>query len=167
MKKWLGRLVLVAVLAGLGFWGWRVLFPPPEKVIRKRLNELARTASFSGTEGALVKVAKAQAVTAFCTPDVEIMVDVPGYPYEEIHGTAELLQLAAAVRSYREGLDVQFYDIVVNVAPDQNSAVAELTAKGDVPHDRDFNVQELRFKLKKLDGKWLISHAETVHTLTR
>jgi ketosteroid isomerase-like protein len=167
MKKWLGRLLLVAVLAGFGFWGWRTFFPPPEQVIRKRLNNLAQTASFSGTEGAIAKVAKAQALTAFCTEDVEVIMDVPGYPRHEIHGTAELLEAAAAARTFREGFTVQFFDIVVNVTPDQKSAVADLTAKGDVPHDRDFNVQELRFKLKKVDGKWLISHVETLHTLSR
>jgi hypothetical protein len=166
MKKWVWRLAVVVVLAGLGFWGWRVLFPAPEQVIRKRLNQLAVTASFSGSEGALVKVAKAQAITSFCTPDVEITLDVPGYGHHEINGIAELLQQAAAARSYHEGFTVQFLDIIVNVAPDQNSAVADLTAKGGVLHEKDFNVQELRFKLRKVEGKWLIYRAETVHTLT-
>jgi hypothetical protein len=166
MKKWVWRLVVVMVLAGLGCWGWRVLFPSPEQVIRKRLNHLANAACFSGNEGALVKVAKAQAITSFCTPDVEITLDIPGYGHHEINGIAELLQQAAAARSYREGCNVQFFDIVVNVAPDQNSAIADLTAKGSVLNDKDFNVQELRFKLRKVEGKWLIYHAETVHALT-
>jgi hypothetical protein len=167
MSKWLWRVAALAVLAGLGFWGWRILFPRPEHVIRSRLNDLARTASFSGTEGALLKVAKAEALTGFCTPDVEIIVDVPGYQHQEIHGSAELLQAAAAVRTYRQGFKVQFFDIVVNVAPGQNSAVADLTARGDVPHERDFSVQELRFTMKKADGKWLVSRVETVQPLSR
>jgi ketosteroid isomerase-like protein len=167
MSKWLWRVGALTLLAGLGYWGWGVLFPHPEQAIRKRLNELARAASFSGGEGALVKVAKAQAVTAFCTEDVAIIVEVPGYPRQEIHGTAELLQAAAAIRTYREGFKVQFFDIVVKVAPDQKTAVADLTARGDVPRERDFSVQELRFKLKKVDGKWLVSHVETVQPLSR
>jgi hypothetical protein len=167
MSKWLWRVVAVAVLAGLVFWGWRVLFPHPERVIRKRLTELARTASFSGGEGNFVKVAKAEAITGFCTPDVEITVDIPGYARYEIHGSGELLQAAAAARTYRDGVKVQFFDIVVNVAADQKSAVAELTAKVEAPRERDFSVQELRFKLKKVERSWLISQVETVHTLSR
>jgi hypothetical protein len=167
MTKWLWRLVALAVLAGLGVWGWQVLFPRPEQVIRKRLNSLAHTASFSGSEGNFVKVAKAQALTALCTPDVEIVVDVPGYPHQELHGSAELLQAAAAARAFRQGFNVQFFDIVANVAPDQKSAIADLTARVDVPHERDFSVQELRFNLKKVDGKWLVSHVETVQALSR
>ncbi len=167
MSKWLRRVVALVVLAGLGFWGWRVLFPRPEQVIRKRLNALASTASVSGAEGALVKVAKAQALTGFCTPDVEIIVDVPGYQHQEIHGSAELLQVAAVVRTYRHGFKVQFFDVVVNVASDKNSAVADLTARVDVPRERDFGVQELRFKMKKVEGKWLVSRVETVQPLSR
>ncbi len=167
MSKWVWRVVALAILASLSLWGWRILFPRPEEVIRKRLNDLARAVSSSGSEGVVVKAAKAQAVVAYCTPDVEVVVDVPGYPHHEIHGSAELLEAAAAVRTYRPGFKVQFLDIVVTVAPDQNSAVADLTARGDMPRERDFSVQELRFKMKKVDGKWLVSHVETVQALSR
>ena len=166
MKKWLWRLIVVIVLAGLGYWGWRVWFPSPEQVIRKRLTELARTASFSGSEGTLVTLAYARGLTAFCTPDVEITIDIPGYSRETINGQGELLQAAAGARTRLNGLTVQFFDILVNVAPDRNSATAELTARADVARERDFYVQELKFKLKKVDGKWLIFQAETVKILS-
>jgi hypothetical protein len=48
------RLVLAAALLAFGVWLWFVLFPSPEKVIRKRLTGLAHTASFSSNEGNLV-----------------------------------------------------------------------------------------------------------------
>jgi hypothetical protein len=166
MKKWWLRLLLVVVLAGLGYWGWRVWFPGPEEVIRKRLNELAHTASFSGNEGTLVKLANAQALTTFCTPDVEITIDVPGHSRQTISGQEELLQAVAGARSYTSGFSVEFFDILVTVAPDRNSAVVELTAKGNVPRERDFYVQELKFVLKKVEGKWLIYRAETVKVLS-
>jgi len=47
------RILLFAALAALGIWLWTVLFPSPEKVIRQRLMELARTASSSPDEGNL------------------------------------------------------------------------------------------------------------------
>ena len=37
------RLILFAALLALGVWLWFVLFPGPEKIISKRLAELART----------------------------------------------------------------------------------------------------------------------------
>ena len=166
MKKWVLRLVVLLVLAGLGYWGWRVWFPGPEEVIRKRLNELAQAASFTGNEGTLAKLAGAQALTTFCTPDVEITVDIPGHSRQTLTGHDELLQAAAGARSYANGCNVEFFDILVTVAPDKNSAVAELTAKANVPRERDFYVQELKFALKKVEGKWLISHAETVKVLS-
>jgi hypothetical protein len=48
------RLVLAVALLAFGVWLWFVLFPSPEKVIRKRLTGLAHTASFSSNEGNLV-----------------------------------------------------------------------------------------------------------------
>jgi hypothetical protein len=166
MKKWLWRVVAVVLLVGLGYWGWRVWFPGPEQAIRKRLTELARTASFTGREGTLVKLANAQALTTFCTPDVEIILDVPGHSRQTISGHDELLQAAAAARSYSHAVKVELFDILVTVAPDKNSAVAELTVKANVPSERDFYVQELRFTLKQVEGKWLISRVESVKTLS-
>ena len=166
MKKCLWWVVGLALLAGLGYWGWRTWFPGPEEVIRKRLVEGARTASSPGNAGNFVKLAHAQKLTTFCTPDVEITVDIPGHAHQTISGTAELLQAAVAAQSYRGGVKIELYDILVTLAPDKNSAVAELTAKANVPSERDFYVQELKLMLKKVDGKWLIYRAETVKTLS-
>jgi len=166
MRTWSVRLIVVVILAGLGFWGSRVWFPGPEEVIRKRLSELARTASFSGSEGTLVKLAGAQALAAFCTPDVEITVDIPGHFRQTFSGQDELVQAAVGARRAAGGLNVQFFDIIVTVAPDQNSAVADLTAEGRVRGEKDFYVQELKFMLRKVDGKWLIFRVETVKTLS-
>ena len=166
MKKSWVRLILLLVLAGLGFWGWRVFFPGPEAVIRQRLNKLARTVSFSGNEGNFAKVAHVQALPTFCTPDVEITVDVPGYSRQTISGHAELIEAAGGARFSPTRINVEFFDMLVQVAPDQNSAVADLTARVNVSRDKDFYVQELKFQLKKVEGKWLIFRAETVKTLS-
>jgi hypothetical protein len=54
----------------------------------------------------------------------------------------------------------------VTVAPDKQSAVANLTAKGNVPGDKDLLVQEMKFKLKKVGRSWYIQRIETVKTLS-
>jgi hypothetical protein len=97
---------------------------------------------------------------------VEITVAIPGHSTQTINGRDDLLSAVAGARSAVHGFNVEFFDILVTVAPDQNSAVANLTAKGNVPAEKDFYVQELKFLLKKVEGQWLIFRVETVKTLS-
>ncbi|SRR5258705_11508023 len=165
MKKWVVRGALLAALILAGIWGWRILFPGPEQVIRKQLNELAKLASFSGNEGPLAKLSNAQKLTTFCTSDVEITVEGPGRSQPTLSGREELLRTAAGIRSYVGSLKVEFLDTTVTVVPGQPIAFANLTLKVNASGDKDFLVQEVKFTFKKIDGDWLISRAETVKTL--
>jgi hypothetical protein len=165
MKHWLFRGVMLAALIAAGIWGWRVLFPGPEQVIRKRLTELARAASFRPDESPFAAWSNSQEVTTFCTSDVEITVEGPGHSPQTLNGREELLQAAAGVRSIVGSLKVEFLDTTVTVVPGKPIGFANLTAKGTVPGDKDFLVQELKFTFKKIDGHWLISRVETVKTL--
>jgi len=165
MNKWLPRLLVAGVLVALGFWGWRIFFPSPEAVIRKRLGELAKVASFSSNEGLLAKAWNASALGEFFTPDVQVTVEVPGTQHT-ISGQDDLLQAAAGARSAVDSLTVEFPDIDVTVAPDRNSAVVNLTAKGKVAGQRDIYVQELRMRLIKIKRDWLIDQVQTVKTLS-
>jgi hypothetical protein len=165
MKEWSIRVLLLAALVALGFWGWRVCFPSPEKVIRKRLGELAKAASFSSQEGLLAKAWNASVLDEFFTPDVQVTVDVPG-TQQTISGRDELLQAAVGARSAVGSLTIEFPDIRVIVAPDGNSAVANLTAKGKVAGQSDFYLQELRLRLTRIKRDWLIDQIETVRTLS-
>jgi hypothetical protein len=71
MKGWLLRVILFVALAALGYWGWGVFFPSPEKVICKRLRTLARAASFSSGEGVLAQAWNATRLMDFFTPRSE------------------------------------------------------------------------------------------------
>jgi hypothetical protein len=165
MKEWSIRVILLAALVAVGFWGWGVCFPSPEKVIRKRLGELAKAASFSSQQGLLAKAWNASVLGEFFTPDVQVTVDVPGAQHT-LNGRDELLQAAVGARSAVSSLTIEFPDIKVVVAPDKNSAVVNLTAKGKVPGERDFYLQELRLRLTKIKRDWLIQQIETVKTLS-
>ncbi len=160
------RLVLVAALVALGVWLWFVLFPSPEKVIRKRLTELARTASFSPNEGNLARLAGAQNLAFFFSTNIEVDIDVPGLVQHNLMGRGEITQAALGARSAVSGLDVKFPDINVMVAPDKQSAVADLTVEANIFNERDPIVQEMKFTLQKTDGKWLVTRIETVRTLS-
>ena len=165
MKKWLVRGALLAALIVAGIWGWRILFPGAEQVIRKQLNDLAKAASFRANEGPLAKLSNAQKLTTFCTSDVEITVEGPGRSPQTFSGREELVQTAAGIRSFVGSMTVEFLDTTITVVPGQPIAFANLTLKVNASGEKDFLVQELKFTFKKIDGHWLISRVETVKTL--
>jgi hypothetical protein len=69
------------------------------------------------------------------------------------------------IRTHLSSVSIEFLDIVIALAPNNQSAVANLTAKVRVPGEKDMIPQELKMMLKKVDGKWLIRKVETVKTL--
>ena len=160
------RIVLLAALAALGIWLWTVLFPRPEKIIHRRLTELARTVSSSANESDLTRLAAARSVAGFFAATVELNVDLPELGQHNSMDREEITQLALMGRSRAGGLRVKFPDINITVAPDQQSAVADLTVEANVSGEHDPIVQEMKFTLRKTDGQWLITRVETVRTLT-
>jgi hypothetical protein len=160
------RVILLAALVALGVWLWFVLFPGPEKIIRRRLTELARTASFSSGENDLARLAAAQKLTGFFATNIELNIDVPGRVQHRLLGRDEIKQAAFGARSTLGGLKVTFLDISVTVAPDKQSAVADLALEANIAGQHDTIVQEMKFTFQKTDDGWLISRVETVRTLS-
>jgi len=165
--KFLRRLFAWLVLLGLGFWLWSALFPGPEKVIRKQLNRVARTVSFTANEGLLTRAAKLAEFEAYFSSDVQVDLDTPVSGRQTYTGRNEVVGGAASARKFVGALQVEFLDMAVALAADKLSAIVDLTAKGKVPGEREFYVQEMKFVLKKINGKWLIVRVETVKTLSR
>ena len=164
--KFVKPIVLLAVLAALGVWLWTVLFPSPEKIIRKQLLSLARDVSFSQSENDLAKIARAQNIPNFFASNVVVNVTVPNHEQKSIIGRDEILQAALATRQ-TSGIDLKFPDINVEVAPDKNSATADVTVDANVSGEHDAILQEVKFTFEKVDGKWLIDKVETVRVLSR
>ena len=165
MKEWSIRAILIAALIALGIWSWGIFFPSPEKVIRKRLGELAKVASFSSKEGLVAKAWNANLLADYFTEDVEVTVEIPGSQHT-LSGRAELMQAAAGARSMVSSLTIEFPDIKVTLAPDRTSAIVNLTARGKVPGERDYYLQELRMRMVKVKRDWLINQVESVKTLS-
>jgi hypothetical protein len=113
----------------------------------------------------LASLSSAQNLTTFCTDDVEVMVEISGHGSQTFHKKGELLEAAAGMMSMVSGLKVQFLDVTVKIAADKSSAIANLTAKGNVAGENEIQVQELRFTFKKIGRDWLINRVETVKTL--
>jgi hypothetical protein len=161
------RVVVAAALIGLCVGAWFILFPSPEKVIRSRLNNLAKTVSFEPKDGAIARAYNAQKAADFFTVDVEANLDIKGYEPIILNGRDEILQRALVASRVLQGLNVEFLDINITLGPDKQTATANLTGKATISGDREFNAQEFNFQLKKVDGKWLIYRVETVKTLSQ
>ena len=165
MKEWIIRALPLAALVAVVFWGWCTLYPSPERVIRKRLGEIAKLASFTPKQGLVSKAWNASQLGEFFTLDVQVTVDVYGTQHS-LSGRDELMQAAIGARSAFSSLTVKFPDIKVVVAPDSNSAVVNLTVRGIIPGQKDFYLQELKLRMIKVKRDWLINQVETVKTLS-
>jgi len=159
------RLVLLLVLAALGYWLYTVLFPSPETVIRQRLQTVAKLASFTGKEGNLARLANVQQLVGYFSTAVEVRVDSPAHAEQTFNGKDEIQQALLGIRSVLGGLEVKFLDPQVQLNPDQTNATVQVTAEARVAGERDLFIQELRISFTKHDGQWLIARIETVRTL--
>ena len=160
------RLLLFVALAAAGVWLWTVLFPGPEKIIRQRLASLAGTVSASANESDLARLMAAKTVAGFFATNVEMQVEVPLLDRHSSLDREEIASAVLAARSRGGRLKVTFPDLNVTVAPDQQSAVADLTVEAKFSGDRDSLLQEMKFTLRKVDGQWLIIRIETVRILS-
>ena len=165
MKDWFIRIILLAALAAVGYWAWGLFFPNPEKVIRKRLEALAKEVSFASNQGLMAQAWKATVLEGFFTPDVQVTINVPGTEHS-ITGRNELMEASMGARRVVSSLKIDLPDIKVAVAPDKESAVVNLTARGKVPGQQEFYLQELRLRLIKVKRDWLVNEIITVRTLS-
>lgn len=168
--KIVSRLVLLALLAGLGFWLWTVLFPSPERIVLKRISSLASTATVGAGDGAITRAAKVSSIIGYFSADTEIHFNVEGLGARSLSGREEVREVAAGAMAGLSWLKVQFDDAKVKVAPDKQSAEVTCTARvsgaaAGGADNKDYGFQQMRFEFKKIDGDWLITQAETVKTL--
>jgi hypothetical protein len=160
------RVIFLVVLCALGVWLWMVLFPAPDKIVRRQLAKLAGDVSFSQNENNLVKIADAQSVADFFSSNVVVNLDMPEHEEQTIAGRDQITQAALLSRQQATDLDVKFPDINVTVAADKLSATADVTVQATVSGQANAIIQEVKFTFVKIDGKWLISKVETVKTLS-
>lgn len=159
------QVILGLAVIGFGVWLWTIRHPSPERVIRSRINALAKTISFDSKGGLLTQAYNAQKVSDFFTADVDVEVNISGLEPMSLHGRDEVMQTAAVARTHLSAMKVEFIDLNITLDPDQQGAKVNLTGTAKVPGERDISAQEFNFMMKKVDGKWLIYRIETVKTL--
>ena len=119
------RLLSAVALIGLGVWGWFLLFPGPERVIRSRLSTLARTVSFEPRSGTIARGYGAQKAAGFFTLEAGVSLEVRGVESLHFHGREEIMQALLTGARRLRGLKVEFLDINVTVAADRQTATAD------------------------------------------
>ena len=159
------RLVLLALAAGLAFWLWNVLFPSPEKLVLRKISQLAATACISAKDSSLARAGKATSLVGDFANDAEIVITATEIGSRTLSGRDEIREAALGGFATLSALNVQFMDTVARVGADQQTAQVTCTARVNDGDSKDFGIQEMRFRLKKIDGTWLITRAETVKTL--
>lgn len=161
MKK-LINLLLLAALITVGVLMWLHFFPNEEKRVRKMLSNLAQDVSVPEKSKIIANALASDSIAGYFTPDAEIDVNVPELGQHTINGRQEIVQIAMAARAQLPGLRVEFSDTAIKVDPSKETATVELTAKVNIPGQREIGMQDVRLSLKKYDGDWRIAKAETV-----
>jgi hypothetical protein len=156
----------VVILVLLGAWLWTVFFPSPQKIIRQRMEAVAKCVSFAPGEGLLVRMAGAQSLAGYFATNAEINLEAPGHEQFTLMGRSQITQAALTSRSALGSLKVKFLDVSVNIAPNRESATVDLTVDANITDQRDVFVQEVKILLRKINGEWLITRVETVRTLS-
>ncbi len=152
------RLVLLAAAAAACVWLWTVLFPGPEKIIRKQLALVAAEASFQAGENPLITANRAENFASCFGTNVEININLPEHGQHDFVGRAEITQTVVGVRSSVSSLKVELFDVNVTVGPDKQSATVNLTVKAQTASDRNFIVQEMKIIVSEIRGR-LAYHA--------
>ncbi len=160
------RLLLLAAVAGLGFWLWTIFFPSPEKVVLKKMSSLAAAATFRAADSNLIRAAKAARLAGLFATDAQIIINVPDLPNRTLTGREEIQETALGGFANVPVLNVRFLDVNVHIGADRQTADVDCTGEVNAGDHKDFDVQELHFQFKKVDGDWLISRVETVKTLS-
>jgi hypothetical protein len=162
--KSLRTIITIVALAAIGFGIYYWLFPPPEKVIRKRLTKLAEAIS-ARPQGNIATIANVNRIGSFFHPNVSISVEGYGAELGSVQGRGELQQTALAARQRVGSISVEFYNINITVRPSQTNATVTATAIIKLNDDANANVQEVQINFEKVDRDWLIRSASPSKSL--
>jgi hypothetical protein len=162
--KALKPVVQLLILAVIAFALWHYLFPPPERVIEKKLQALAETVS-QNPEGNISRVANVNRIGNFFHPNVTINLEGFGREASSIQGRGELEQNAMGIRQNNFRIKVIFSNLHIAVGPEKTNATALVTAEVTLNDQKEPIVQDIRLVFEKFDRAWLIRSATPAKAL--
>ena len=156
------RLLMLAGLMALAYWGWRAVFLDPRKVVRQRLEKLAQIASFAPNEGEVAKLANVQKLAGYFADQVTVNVEVQGVDKAEFSNREDLIQALQAGRMAASSVKAKFLGPKIEMTPGNQEAIVGVALTADIGGEQNAVVVDLKIEMKKIDGDWLITRVETV-----
>lgn len=166
MVKALKLLILVIGVVAVATLLWQRFGYNEPASVKKMLHAVAKTVSIPQGETTIQAGLAVSRLLEFLTKDVQVDVEGPGSGKYSFHGREEIREALMYARKNMGPLDVRFLDIAVTVAPDRQTAEAQLTVQASRPGEREPWVQAVRVQLQKVERNWRIQRAETIRPLT-
>ena len=162
--KYLKPALELLLLGGVAFLIWYFFFPPPERVIRKNLAGLAEEVS-ERPQGNIATMANVNSIAGYFHPQVSLNLQGFGRGVEVISSRGEVQRMALAARQQVGWLEVEFNNVHVQVAEDQQSARVNLTALVRFEGQEQPLVQDVRVEFEKMDRDWLIRSIQPIQLI--
>lgn len=164
----MSRLKRLWILIGFGVLVWIAFqfIPNDEKKIRSTLEDLVRTVSIEPEDGNIQMWRKSERMLGFFTDDLAI--EIEGLPEQgvAIRSKMDLSQAFLSIRLEQiKRLEVRLADLLIKIAPDQETATVFTSALVRMNDAKDSFAQELKFHMEKNRGQWLINHVQAIQTL--
>jgi len=149
------------VLAAMAF----LLWPNDERVVRRRLNAVARTLTVPANDSELGRVSRAAQLRHYLAEDIRLRNGA-----QEIVSRDALLGFLVVFTPPPGGYTVNFVDTHVTVAADGQTARADTDVKitsRDTSGKPAVDAREVTVEVAKRQGEWVITAAQTKETLRR
>ena len=147
--------VVFALLVGYFSYQW---WFNQNRVVKRRLGELAATLSVPATEADLERIARLARLRQYLAEDVRITTGRGG---PELSSRDAVMAAAAGWKPDRGG-NVDFVDVDVKVEADtaRAYATAEVSTRDPRTDEPTLDAREAQLSLLRRDGVWLVSAVE-------
>jgi SnoaL-like protein len=145
-------ILLAVMIAGIGYRYW----PSDERAIRRHLSNLAEALSFPLTESEEERLTRVAVLREYFAPDVRVILDD-----RELSSRDEIINLLSSYRPPPGGVNVEFVNIVINVADDHQTATVTLTARMSSTNEKGVSVLDERaanLTMRNVDDDWAIAN---------
>jgi hypothetical protein len=150
--------VVLAALVGYFVYQWWL---NPNRIIKRRLGDVASALSAPASEDDLARLARIARLRRYIDEKVLVRVGRAG---PEFHSRDEALGAVAGWKAGPDGWNVDFVDVDVRVNSDDTArafVTAEVTTPDPQTGQRTLDSREVAFTFRSEAGDWLILEAES------
>ncbi len=153
-------IILLALIAGLGYWAWGVFFPSPEDQIKHALQDLAQTASFRPNEKSLARLGAITKVPTFFHTNAVVRISSGRYS-GSLEGKQQIREAVAGSRTVASSLRIELTDPKITLKGPSQATVL-VTATVYIDGDPTPQMQILRLQMVEGKRKWLVKELNPI-----